>query len=71
MGMVEAGLHVLGNVFLPLTVPGFAGVGMVEIRLHGNGRGRASCASPECVSVVYGAKVTWCGNGRNRTSWEW
>ena len=52
-------------------MPGFAGVGMVEIRLHGNGRGRTSCASPECVSVVYGAKVTWCGSGRNKTSWEW
>ena len=37
MGMVETGLHVLGNVFLPLT----------------------------------GARVCWCGNGRDKTSWEW
>ena len=63
MGMVEIGLLVV----LPLAAPGFPGVGMVGIRLCGNGRGRTSCAS-ECVSAVNSARVTWCGNGRDRSS---
>ena len=44
-------------------------MGMVEACLYENGRDRSSCAC-ECFSAVNSARVTWCGNGRDKTSWE-